>query len=317
MASRREGYRSKRPKPKRRRTYQYVTQDASPPLEVSPPRPPRSFVRRLSLSSPPGSWRADPEGFPFRTPRDSPDPDDDPAAFNNAAHVLAVLPSFARRDRINHDLQYSGTHNSGGSWQIPVPTLVGVARGTSYGQRATDFIRVSRLAFKLYVYRSTEGEVVPTVTPPIPLSLARYNCVYFRFVVVYDKQSDGVNPTSTYPDVFAAGPAQALQQFRLPATSERFEVLCDRLFEWRDGEITCGNFEVGGVGEPFYYQTGLTGYDEVFVDCDKLVHYNGIGSTVSSVISGNIYVMMSSVGVSALYPISVLLSCRTTFSDNL
>jgi len=313
MASRREGYRSKRPKPKRRRTYQYVTQDASPPLEDSPPRPPRSYVRRMSLSSPPGSWRAGPDGFAFVPPGDSPDPDDDPVAAVN----LAALPdiSFDRRERMNHDVEYSGSLAGGNSdWTIPIPTVVGIARGDDYNQRATFFVRVSRLAFKITALRDAIGSEYTFTVPPFPDSFTRHNVMYFRFAVIYDKQSRGVNPTSTYPDVFASGPAIAINQFRLPATTKRYEILHDATYRWANGELTSGSVEVApAVAEPFWVQNGLCAKEEIFVDCDKLVRYSSGSAAVTDVVSGNIFYMLSSVGGDC----NLTVTSRTTYSDNL
>jgi len=311
MALRREGYRSKRPKQKRRRTYQYVV-GGSPPLEDSPPRPYRSHERAMALSSPPVSYRGAPAGFAFRSPRESPDPDDDPGP----ANVLDALPPFRfkRVERRNLDIQYSGYFGSGsGTWDIPIPSLVGLARGAGYAERATGYVRVERLAFKITAYDNAGGLPFVDTIPGIPDSVARRNAVYFRFAVIFDKQSDGVSPKVTYPDVFATGPTFALDSFRLPATVDRYQVLHDCTYRWKDGELTAGAFEIGGIAEPFWYQTGLLAHEEIFVDVGKLVHYSSSGNTFAAVASGNMFYMCSAIG----RDFNLVINSRTTYSDNI
>jgi len=314
---------------------------------VDPPSPRRRTGRRRRVSSPkqgvfrrrrasplPDEWEGrfdmgdNPIGFrgsnrrrgrspspPWRNvaPRSTPpDPDDDP----DPVVVAAALP-LVRLDRIerrNLDIQYTGFIGSGsGTWDIPIPSLVGIARGTGYSERATGYVRVERLAFKITAYDSASGLPFVDTIPGIPDAVAIRNAVYFRFAVIYDKQSDGVSPKVTYPDVFATGPTFAIDSFRLPATVDRYEVLHDCTYRWKDGELTAGAFEIGGIAEPFWFQTGLMAHEEIFVDCDKLVHYSTTGSTFAAVASGNIFYMCCALG----RDFSLLVNSRTTYSDNL
>jgi len=261
-------------------------------------------ARRRRSPSPPS---------PPVSPPPPPDPDDDPVAVG----ILAALPRvrFDRRERINHDVEWSGTASSfSPNWKVPIPSVVGVVRGSNYGQRATNFIRVKRLGFKVTAYRETSGGEVDFAVPPIPLGIARYSTFYFRIAVIYDKQSDGVDPSSVYPDVFAPGPSYALDTFRLPATTERYEVLHDETYRWRDGEVSLGTLIAAGEGAPFFVQTGLLGHEEFFVECDKLVHFSSDLGTAAAINSGNIFYMICCLGVAAP---NFVINSRTTYSDNL
>jgi len=247
-------------------------------------------------------------------PRDpSPDPDDDPAP----ANIRAALPirPLARRERMNHDVEYTGSLSGGGAaWTVPIPSVVVVAQGAGYAQRATNFIRVSRLAFKITAVRSSSGSENTFTTPPFPDSFSRYNAMYFRFAVIYDKQCDTADPTVTYPDVFASGPALAINEFRLPATTQRFEVLHDCTYRWKNGELAIGSVEVAPpVQEPFWVQTGLVAKEEIFIDCEKIVRFFTSTGTVSDIVSGNIYYMVCSLGGD----VSLTVTSRTSYSDNL
>jgi len=138
--------------------------------------------------------------------------------------------------------------------------------------------------------------------------------MYFRFAVIYVKQSRGTNPTPPFnPDFFASGPAIAINQFRLPATTQRYEVLHDQTYSWLNGELTTGLFEITGVGEPFWVQNGLCAKEEIFVECEKLVRYSAGSSSVADIVSGNIFYMLSSVGGDC----NITVTSRTTYSDNL
>jgi len=267
----------------------------------------------MSLSSPPRSFREEPGGFGFRTPRDSPDPDDDPVA--GVIQAALPPPRYNRRERMNHDLEYTGSLTGGQAlWVVPVPSVVVIAQGPNYNQRATHFVRVSRLAFKITASRQSSGSEYTFTVPPFPDSFSRYNYMFFRFAVIYDKQCDGADPTVTYPDVFATGPALAINEFRLPATTQRFEVLHDCTYRWHNGELTSGSVEVAPpVQEPFWVQTGLCAKEEIFVDCEKIVRYFTSTGTVSDIVSGNIFYMVSSVGGNC----NLSVTSRTTYSDNL
>jgi len=240
----------------------------------------------------------------------SPDPDDDPVA-----NVVAAPGPLVRRERQNHDLEYVGTLVGGlSTWKIPIPSLVAIHRGPDYGQRATGYVRVNRLAFKITGKLQAHGAPYVFTIPGLPDNVSVFNTVYFRFVVVFDKQSDGADPSITYPDVFASGPSMAINEFRLPSNALRYEVLHDQTYRWKAGELTSGLVEVAGVGEPFWYQTGFVAKEEIFIDCDKIVHFiaNNIGN-VGDILSGNMFYMCSAFGSN----VELTVTSRTSFSDNL
>jgi len=241
----------------------------------------------------------------------TPDPDDDP----DPVLVAAALPirSLARHERRNLDIEYSGTPVGGLTlWTVPIPTLVGIGRGPGYSERATTFVRVERLAFKITGSHYAHGDALALTVPPFPDPFFCPNAMYFRFAVIYDKQSDNTSPTVVYPDVYATGPTRAIDSFRLPALTERYEVLHDQTYRWKLGELSVGDIEVGGTGAPFWVQTGFIAKEEIFIECNKLVHYSSDVAGVLGITSGNMFYMISFFGVANL---SLTVDSRTTYSD--
>lgn len=254
-----------------------------------------------------------PDGRRVERRPSTPDPDDDPDPVLVAA-ALPIVP-LSRRERRNLDIEYTGTPVGGLSlWTVPIPTVVGIGRGPGYSERATAFVRVERLAFKITGSEYAHGDELPMTVPPFPDSFFCPNAMYFRFAVIYDKQSDNTSPTVVYPDVFATGPTLALNSFRLPESTDRYQVLHDQTYRWKKGELSVGNIEVGGTGVPFWMQTGFIGHEEIFIECDKLVHYSSDVAGVLGITSGNIFYMFSMFGISNL---RLTVNSRTTYSDNL
>jgi len=298
---------------------------------------PQRGVFRRRYNDPNGEWAADfdlglrPADFGARNPRrrrspsppdggvgarrlGSPDPDDDP----DPVVLAAALPkrSLSRRERMNYDLESSTViHGGAALWTVPVPSIVLLPVGTGYSERATNFVRVNRLAFKISGYTPTEGSAYQFAVAPYPDSISDlHNTVYFRFAVIYDKQCDGVDPTITYPDVYASGPVWALNQYRLPATTSRYEVLHDATYRWKNGELTTGSVEVvPPVQEPFWVQLGMLSKEEIFIDCDKIVRFKSSGGTVADITSGNVFYMICCAGDDP----RIVVTTRVTYSDNL
>lgn len=263
--------------------------------------------------SPPGSPPRYP-GYPFRDPGgEPPDPDDNPGV-NVAAIPRSV--SYHRRERMNYDLEWSGAVVGWqSSWRIPLATIVGIGRGPGYDQRATSFINVERVAFKVTAYDLTRGSVQPFIAPPNPDPVALYDAIYFRIALIYDKQSAGTNPVHTYPNVFSSSMGFALNQFRDPIFTQRYEVLYDKTFRFHRGVLTYGLVEVASVGTPFYMVQGHVDHEEIFVELSgKLVHYTTDADTTTAISSGNMFYMMSQIGHDDL---NVVLCSRVTYSDNL
>jgi len=244
----------------------------------------------------------------------TPDPDDDPDPVLVAA-AIPVRSSLSRRERYNYDLEWSGPVTGWqATWKVPLATIVGIARGSAYDERATSFIRLERIAFKVTAYKWSDGYPQGFIVPPNPDPLTRYNTCYFRVAIIYDKQSDGTAPTTVAPSVFSTSAGFAINQFRDSVYTERYEVLFDRTYRWRDGVLTYGLVEYAAVGTPFWMQQGMLGREEEYIDLDKLVHFTTDAGTTASISSGNVFYMMSQIGIDDL---NVVLTSRTTYSDNL
>jgi len=247
----------------------------------------------------------------------TPDPDDDPDPLLLAAAL--PRPYYARKERMNHDMEWAGSIlHATNAWTYAIDTLVPIARGAAYGGRATSFIRLERLAFKIVASQSAIGLGItnggsPLHADPVP----RYNAMYFRFVVVYDKQSDGSDPTVTPPNVFISTPTYAINALRNVSNVERYEILHDVTFRWQLGEITIGTFStVPGEFIPWYMISGSAHREEFFIDLDRLVHYSTDAGSVAAISSGNVFVMTA--GFSDAYLTgSYFCNCRVTYSDRL
>lgn len=184
-----------------------------------------------------------------------------------------ISPVIERKNIDSLDLTYNCPLTS--SFGSPV-FLTPIAQGTDQQERIGRSIRIKSVQIRL--------KTVTTGSPAVG---------QIRYVIVYDRQSNGVTPVST--DVFA-GSAQFNDPMQLNY-KERFVVLMDRITDSQQS-------------------SAVPISDKAYVKCDLDQIWAGAGGSAGNIRTGSIWLFMANNADSAVGVASdVNYSVRVRFTD--